>query len=228
MADPRKVLIVDDDPGIVDFISLGLRYEGCEVLCAYTGQQALDIFQRNQLDLVILDWMLPDIEGTDICRKLRSHSDVFIIMLTAKDEVANRVEGLRLGADDYLIKPFHFDELLARMEALFRRRGEDSGTALLTYSSLSINQNNHEVHRLGKQIILTPKEFNLLLLLAKNPRKVFSKDTILDKVWGYDYAGDANIVEVYIGYLRKKLGDPPLIRTLRGIGYVLEKEDIQS
>ncbi|MGE5458943.1 MAG: response regulator transcription factor [Methanobacterium sp.] len=224
MAGPKKVLIVDDDPGIVDFISLGLRYEGCEVVCANSGLQALDIFQKTLPDLVILDWMLPDIQGTDICRRLRSQSNVFIIILTAKDEVANRVEGLRSGADDYLIKPFHFDELLARMEALFRRYGDDSGSELIKYASLSLNLNNHEVYRDGKQIILTPTEFNLLSLLLKNPRKVFSKDTLLDKVWGYDYAGDANIVEVYIGYLRKKLGDPPLIRTLRGIGYVLEKE----
>lgn len=224
MTGPKKVLIVDDDPGIVDFISLGLRYEGCEVFCASNGLQALDIFHRTLPDLVILDWMLPDIQGTDLCRRMRCQSNAFIIMLTAKDEVANRVEGLRSGADDYLIKPFHFDELLARMEALFRRRGDDAGDDLIVYSSLSLNPNNHEVCRDGKQIILTPTEFNLLALLLRNPRKVFSKDTLLDKVWGYDYAGDANIVEVYIGYLRKKLGDPPLIRTLRGIGYVLEKE----
>lgn len=218
----NKILLVDDDPAIIDFISLGLRYEGFEVFIASSGSQAIDLCRQYHPDLVVLDWMLPDIPGTDVCREIRNMSDADIIMLTAKDDIPDRVQGLKAGADDYLVKPFHFDELLARIEARLRRKNGPKSSGIVRYLSLTINRDTYEVTRDQNRIVLTPTEFKLLLLFAEHPRQVFSKDMILDKVWGYDYTGDTNIVEVYIGYLRKKLGDPPLIYTVRGIGYVLD------
>lgn len=218
----KKIVLVDDDPAIIDFISLGLRYEGFEVYVAENGVQALSICRENAPDLIILDWMLPDIPGTEVCRELRDSSDVYIIILTAKDDIPDRVQGLKAGADDYLVKPFHFEELFARIEAGLRRSTGHIGSNLVHCYSLSINKETYEVTRDQKSIVLTPTEFRLLLLFAEHPRQVFPKDIILDRVWGYDYTGDTNIVEVYIGYLRKKLGNPPLIQTVRGIGYVLD------
>ena len=222
MSMAKKVLLVDDDPSILDFISLGLRYEGFEVLIAKNGSEALELSCQNKPDLAVLDWMLPDLPGTEVCRQLRADSDIYIIMLTARDDIPDRVEGLKAGADDYLVKPFHLDELLARIEAGLRRQNKQNVSNLVSFLSLTINRDTYEVNRGYKRIVLTPTEFKLLLLFVEHPRQVFSKDTILDRVWGYDYTGDTNIVEVYIGYLRKKLGKPPLIYTVRGIGYVLD------
>ncbi len=222
MAGVQKILVVDDDPVITDFLRLGLSYEGYQVITAVSGLEGLNLAQTQTPDLIILDWMLPDMDGIEICKKLRSSSDVLIIMLTCRDDVPDRVEGLGSGADDYIVKPFHFEELLARMQALFRRRGIQAYNSEVQFMSLLINKDSFAVERNNQPIVLTPTEFKLLLLLAENPRKVFSKEQIIDRVWGYDYAGDINVVEVYIGYLRKKLGNPPLIHTVRGIGYVLD------
>lgn len=222
LAGVQKILVVDDDPVITDFLRLGLSYEGYQVITAVSGLEGLNLAQTQTPDLIILDWMLPDMDGIEICKKLRSSSDVLIIMLTCRDDVPDRVEGLGSGADDYIVKPFHFEELLARMQALFRRRGIQAYNSEVQFMSLLINKDSFAVERNNQPIVLTPTEFKLLLLLAENPRKVFSKEQIIDRVWGYDYAGDINVVEVYIGYLRKKLGNPPLIHTVRGIGYVLD------
>lgn len=218
----KSILLVDDDPAIIDFISLGLRYEGFEVFIAGTGSQALNICRENNPDLIVLDWMLPDIPGTDVCRAIRDSSDVYIIMLTARDDIPDRVQGLKAGADDYLVKPFHFEELFARIEAGLRRSIGYSASNIINCYSLVINKDTYEVTRDVKPLVLTPTELRLLMLFAEHPRQVFTKDIILDRVWGYDYSGDTNIVEVYIGYLRKKLGNPPLIQTVRGVGYVLD------
>lgn len=217
------VLIVDDDPGIIDFLSLGLRYEGYAVDSAASGSLAYERARATPPDVVILDWMLPDIPGPEMCRRLRALSDPAILMLTAKDEVADRVAGLRAGADDYLVKPFHFDELMARIEALLRRRGQSYNKEMLQYADLTLWPSRRESHRGQDRLALTPTEFDLLHLLMRHPRQVLPKETILQIVWGYDFGGDASVVEVYIGYLRRKLGEPPLINTVRGVGYVLEE-----
>lgn len=218
------VLIVDDDPGIIDFLSLGLRYEGYAVESAASGNIAYERARTTPPDLVILDWMLPDIPGPEMCQRLRTLADPVILMLTAKDEVADRVAGLRAGADDYLVKPFHFEELLARLEALLRRRGHSSGSRdVLQFADLNLWPSRRECHRGQERLALTPTEFDLLQLLMRHPRQVLPKETILQNVWGYDFGGDVSVVEVYIGYLRRKLGEPPLINTVRGVGYVLEE-----
>ncbi len=218
-----KVLIVDDDPGIIDFLSLGLRYEGYMVDSAATGGLAYERARAAPPDLVILDWMLPDTSGPEMCQRLRTLADPAILMLTAKDEVVDRVAGLRAGADDYLVKPFHFDELLARLEALLRRRGQSYSKGILKFSDLSLWPSRREARRGQERLALTPTEFELLHLLMRHPTQVLPKETILQDVWGYDFGGDASVVEVYIGYLRRKLGEPPLINTVRGVGYVMEE-----
>jgi DNA-binding response OmpR family regulator len=222
-AKPRiNVLIVDDDPGVIDFLSLGLRYEGYAVESAANGSLAFERARAMPPDVVILDWMLPDTSGPEMCQRLRTMADPAILMLTAKDEVSDRVAGLRAGADDYLVKPFHFDELLARLEALLRRRGKSHINDTLKFSDLSLWPSRREAHRGQERLALTPTEFDLLHFLMQHPHQVLPKETILQNVWGYDFGGDASVVEVYIGYLRRKLGDPPLINTVRGVGYVLE------
>ncbi|OPY58293.1 MAG: Response regulator MprA [Pelotomaculum sp. PtaU1.Bin035] len=217
------VLIVDDDPGVIDFLSLGLRYEGYSVDSAANGSLAYERARAAPPDVVILDWMLPDASGPEMCQRLRTLADPAILMLTAKDEVADRVAGLRAGADDYLVKPFHFDELLARLEALLRRRGQSYGKDMLQFSDLYLWPSRREARRGQERLALTPTEFDLLHLLMRHPYQVLPKETILQNVWGYDFGGDASVVEVYIGYLRRKLGEPPLINTVRGVGYVLEE-----
>lgn len=218
-----KVLIVDDDPGIIDFLSLGLRYEGYAVDSAASGGLAYERARAAPPDVVILDWMLPDISGPEICQRLRTLADPTILMLTAKDDVADRVAGLRAGADDYLVKPFHFEELLARLEALLRRRGQAYNKDVLQFSDLRLWPSRREAHRREMRLALTPTEFELLRLFMQHPYQVLPKEVILKNVWGYDFGGDASVVEVYIGYLRRKLGEPQLIHTVRGAGYVLEE-----
>lgn len=220
-----SILIVDDDPGIIDFLRLGLNYEGYLVTSAVNGNEAIERLKGANPDVVVLDWMLPDVQGPEMCQRIRSKSDTAILMLTAKDEVGDRVVGLRAGADDYLVKPFDFDELLARIEALLRRSGKSTGRDLLQFMDISLSPTRHEVYRGDRRIQVTPTEFDLLCLLLRHPRQVLPKETILQNVWGYDFGGEANIVEVYIGYLRRKLGDPSLIQTIRGVGYVLEEEE---
>ncbi len=229
-----QVLVIDDEQGILDFIELGLQYEGFQVQTATNGTKGLELALQNRPDLIILDVMLPGIDGMELCRRLRAFDDVPIVMLTARDEVADRVQGLNLGADDYLTKPFSFQELLARVRAVLRRRSGSENTRgainpnglsiepPLEYADLTMDATSHEVKRNGQLIELTLREYNLLLLFMRHPRQVLSRDIILEKVWGYDFVGDGNIIEVYVRYLRQKLGEPNPIQTVRGVGYVFK------
>jgi len=216
-----NILIVEDDPAIVSLVSLGLRYEQYNVIVADNGQVGLQLFEEHKPDLIILDWLLPGIDGITLCRMIRSQSDVPIIMITARDAITDRVNGLETGADDYLVKPFHIDELIARVHARLRRR--HPADTELTFQDLSLDPKTYEVYRCRHPIELTSTEFKLLNYLMRHPRQVLSKEQILEEVWGYDFQGDANIVEQYIRSLRQKMGQPPLIQTMRGVGYVLRE-----
>jgi two-component system response regulator MprA len=212
------VLVVDDEAGIVDMIALGLKYEGYRSACAADGPAALESAQRLQPDAIVLDVMLPGLDGKDVCRRLRAVSDVPILMLTARDAVPDRVAGLDAGADDYLVKPFAFEELMARLRSLLRRRQPPPGSTL-AFGGVSMDVRTREVTRDGKELRLTPTEFDLLATFLRHPRLVLSKEQLLEHVWGYDFGGDDNVVEVYVRYLRTKLGEPRLIQTVRGVGY---------
>jgi DNA-binding response OmpR family regulator len=216
----RRVLVVDDEETIVEFLTMGLTYEGWTVVAAMDGQAALDVAQRERPDLVILDVMLPGLDGMTVCRRLRDHSDVPIIMLTARGELEDRVAGLDGGADDYLVKPFRFQELLARIRAVLRRRAP-AMHSVIAVGDVRLNRDTREVDRAGSGIELTQREFDLLELLLDHPRQVLSRETILNRLWGYDFVGDTNVIDVHIAALRRKLGDNEhtLIRTVRGIGY---------
>jgi len=225
MAGPRlKALVVDDEPSIVDFIKLGLGYEGFEVKTARDGTTGLELARSFNPDVIVLDVMLPGMDGMEVCQRVRAQSDAAIVMLTARDELQDRVAGLDHGADDYVVKPFRFEELMARIRAVLRRRGA-TRQPLLTVADLSLDQDSREVRRGERLIELTPREYDLLKLFMFNPRQVLSKESILERVWGYDFEGDANIVEVYVRYLREKLEDipPKLLQTVRGVGYVLKE-----
>jgi DNA-binding response OmpR family regulator len=217
-----RILVVDDEEVLVDLISTGLRYEGFEVVVATDGPAALAQAAAFQPHLVVLDWMLPGLDGLTICQRLRAQSDVAILMLTAKGELEERVAGLDGGADDYLVKPFKFQELLARIRAILRRHNL-SLRRRLSVGEVQLDRETHEVWRAGQPIELTPREFELLAVLMAHPRQVFTRAMLLDRVWGYDYAADPNLVEVHISALRAKLGDTArqLIRTVRGVGYTL-------
>jgi len=220
-----RILVVDDDPEIVSFIKRGLIYEGYSVDTAVDGTEALTKARDKEPDLVILDIMMPGIDGVEVSKRLRQASDVPILMLTAKGTVADRVEGLDSGADDYLVKPFAFDELLARVRALLRRRQPREGE-VLRFSDLSLDTATREVRRGNEIIELTAQEFDLLELLMRHPRQVLIRDRIYERVWGYDFGGESNVIEVYVSYLRSKLeasGRPRLIHTVRGVGYVLKE-----
>ena len=214
-----RVLIVDDEQGIVDFIKLGLRYEGFAVESAGDGQKALIAISNFKPDLVILDINMPRMDGLEVCRAV-SGTDMGIIILSARDTAQDRVEGLTVGADDYLVKPFQFEELLARIRAVLRRR-RPTGGEILKVASLTLNDGTREVYHGERLIDLSTREFDLLKLLMQHAGQVLSRDRILDQVWGYNFYGDENNVEVYIRYLRQKLGDEDrqLIQTVRGIGY---------
>jgi two-component system response regulator MprA len=214
-----SVLIVEDDPAIVSLVSLGLRYEHYHVIATDNGLNGLQLFEEHKPDLIILDWLLPGMEGIKLCRIIRLQSDVPIIMVTARDAIQDRVDGLETGADDYIIKPFNIDELIARVHARLRRR--HPGDTVLTFHDLSLDPKTYEVYRSRHPIELTSTEFKLLTYLMDHPRQVLSKEQILEEVWGYDFQGNANIVEQYIRSLRQKIGQPPLIQTIRGAGYVL-------
>ncbi|GCE26204.1 DNA-binding response regulator [Dictyobacter alpinus] len=234
-----KVLVVDDEDNIIELIRLGLRYEGFQVEVASDGEQGIALAQRIDPDLVILDVMMPGIDGLEVCRRLRSNPttrDVPVLMLTAKDEVGDRILGLQTGADDYLTKPFDFYELLERIKAILRRQsrskssqrensGEDAAQ-VLQFGDLRMNTATREVTRSGRQIELTATEYNLLHLFMSHPRQVLDRQTILNRVWGYDFLGETNIIEVYVRYLREKIEESPssprLIVTVRGVGYVLK------
>jgi DNA-binding response OmpR family regulator len=217
-----RVLVVDDEEVIVDLISTGLRYEGFDVAVAIDGQAALAQAAQFQPHLVVLDWMLPGLDGLEVCQRLRAQSDVAILMLTAKGELEERVAGLEGGADDYLVKPFKFQELLARIRAILRRH-HLSLRRRLSVNDVQLDRETREVWRAGQPIDLTPREFELLEVLLMHPRQVFSRETLLNRVWGYDYVADPNLIEVHISALRAKLGDTDrqLIRTVRGVGYTL-------
>lgn len=231
-----KVLVVDDEENIIEFIRLGLRYEGFQVESASDGEQGITAAQRINPDLIILDIMLPGIDGLEVCRRLRSNPitrDIPILMLTAKDEVRDRITGLRTGADDYLTKPFDFDELLERIRAILRRSHPRTGSGsdenngqVLEFADLKLNTATREVMRGGRLIELTATEYNLLHLFMSHPRQVLDRQTILNRVWGYDFLGETNIIEVYVRYLREKIEDSPssprLIQTVRSVGYVLK------
>jgi DNA-binding response OmpR family regulator len=217
-----RVLVVDDEQVLVELLSTGLRYEGFAVEVAEDGLAALDLAARFQPHLVILDWMLPGLDGYAVCQRLRAQSDVAILMLTAKGGLDDRVAGLDAGADDYLVKPFKFKELLARVRAVLRRH-HLSLTRRLTFGDLAVDRETREVWRADQPIDLTPREFDLLELLIAHPRQVFTRETLLNRIWGYDHVADPNVVEVYISALREKIGDKDrqLIRTVRGVGYTL-------
>ncbi len=225
----EKILIVEDEERILQFLRRGLAYEGYRVLTAVNGTEGLQVARDNQPDLVILDWMLPEIEpgldGLEVCRRLRAASDLPIIMLTAKESVSDRVMGLDAGADDYLVKPFALNELLARIRALVRR-AKTEAPEILTFADLRLDTGTHQVFRGERVVELTAKEYELLELFLRNPRQVLTRDLIYDRVWGYDFGGESNIIEVYVRYLRQKTeteGEPRLIYTVRGVGYVLRE-----
>ncbi len=219
------ILVVDDDPEIVSFVKRGLAYEGYAVDTAGDGIEALAKARDREPDLVILDIMMPGIDGIEVSKRLRQAGGVPILMLTAKGTVADRVAGLDSGADDYLVKPFAFDELLARVRALLRRRQPKEGE-ILRFSDLSLDTATREVKRGSEAIEFTAQEFNLLELFMRHPRQVLKRDRIYERVWGYDFEGESNVIEVYVRYLRSKLeagGQPRLIHTVRSVGYVLRE-----
>jgi DNA-binding response OmpR family regulator len=221
-----RVLIVDDEPLIVQMLSIALGYEKFDVSVARTGLEAIQQASLVKPDLIILDWMLPGLDGIEVCRRLRNAGDVGILMLTARGEDEDQVLGLEAGADDYLIKPFTLPVLLARMKAILRRRGINLDTTLRA-GDVALDRQTRKVQRGERQVDLTPREFDLLEMLLSHPRQVFSREAIVNRVWGYDYFGDTNVVDVYIRYLREKLGDEErtLIRSVRGVGYTLEPSD---
>lgn len=218
---PLRILLVEDDPAMVALVGLGLKYEGFEVVSASNGLDGLRLAQEHKPDLYILDWMLPGLDGITLCRRLRAINETPIIILTARDAVSDRVEGLDAGADDYMVKPFEIDELLARVRARLRRKRPDQHQ--ISFADLTMLPDQHEVTRADESISLTATEFKLLQYFLRHPRQVLSKEAILEDVWGYDFGGDANIVEQYIRSLRQKLGEPQLIQTVRGVGYALRE-----
>jgi two-component system, OmpR family, response regulator len=222
---PPRVLVVDDEPSIVDAVATALRYEGLEVDEAATGREALAIATRVEPDLIVLDWMLPDIEGIEVGRRLRTQGlDAAILFLTAKDAVENKVEALRAGGDDYVTKPFSLAEIVARAHAILRRTSSALPGDVLRFADLVLDETRHEVSRGDTIVPLTATEFSLLRYLMLNPRRVLSKSQILQNVWRYDFGGNTNVVETYVSYLRRKLDatGPPLIKTIRQAGYMLE------
>jgi two-component system response regulator MprA len=225
---PERILVIEDEERIAQFLKRGLIYEGYRVDVAYDGSSGLEMARDQLPDLVILDWMLPGLDGLEVCRRLRAASNVPILMLTAKDEVPDRVTGLDAGADDYLVKPFDFDELMARIRALFRRVQPSSRPEVLKFIDLTLDTGTHRAQRGERFIDLTAKEYELLELLMRNPRRVLTREMIFDRVWGYDFGGESNIIEVYVRYLRQKTeekGEPRLIHTVRGVGYVLREDE---
>jgi two-component system OmpR family response regulator len=223
-----RILVVDDEPSIVDAVATALRYEGFEVEEATNGKDALAAVARNEPDLVVLDWMLPDISGLDVGKRLRERGfKTAILFLTAKDAVENKVEALRAGGDDYVTKPFSLAEIVARVQAILRRTQSELPGDVLQFADLVLDEQRHEVFRGDTRVELTGTEFSLLRYFMLNPRRVLSKTQILQNVWRYDFGGNSNVVETYVSYLRRKLNKcgPPLIRTVRQAGYMLELGD---
>jgi two-component system, OmpR family, response regulator len=221
-----NLLVVEDDPNILELLSASLRFAGFEVKAVGDGATALDAAAKARPDLVVLDVMLPDLDGFEVIKQLRQdRGRVPVVFLTARDATDDKIRGLTLGGDDYVTKPFSLEELTARIRAVLRRTNGDSGSPRLTFADLELDEETHEVRRAGNLVQLSPTEFKLLRYLMLNPNRVLSKAQILDHVWNYDFRGDDNIVESYISYLRRKVDNvsPRLIQTLRGVGYVLRK-----
>ncbi|HEV8192252.1 MAG TPA: response regulator transcription factor [Ktedonobacterales bacterium] len=217
-----SVLVVDDEPNIVEFLRMGFEYEGFVVHVATDGPEALRSALAVHPDVIILDIMLPGMSGLDVAQRLRTASDAAVIMLTARDAVDDRVTGLDSGADDYVTKPFAFKELMARVRAVLRRKGKTLDR-LLSFADVTLDRETRVVIRAGREIELTPREFELLELFMMHPRQVLTRDVILSRIWGYDYVGDENVIEVFVRHLREKLDDipPRLLQTVRGVGYAL-------
>ncbi|MBO0812608.1 MAG: response regulator transcription factor, partial [Microlunatus sp.] len=222
---PIRVLAVDDERSLTELLSMAMRYEGWQVTTAGSGGEAVRAAREVRPDAIVLDMMLPDFDGLEVMRRIRTEDpDVPVIFLTARDAVEDRIGGLTAGGDDYVTKPFSLEELIARLRGLLRRSGAGSAReeSSLVVGDLVLNEDSHEVYRAGDEIHLTATEFELLRYLMRNPRRVLSKAQILDRVWNYDFGGQANVVELYISYLRKKIdaNRSPMIHTMRGAGYV--------
>ena len=219
----ERILIIEDEDKILQFLQRGLTYEGYRVVTATDGASGLALARSEAPDVVILDWMLPGLDGLEVCRRLRAAGPTPILMLTARESVSDRVLGLDAGADDYLVKPFEFDELVARVRALLRRARPEAAD-LLAFGDLRLDTGTHQAYRADRPIELTAKEYELLDLFLRHPRQVLTREVIFDRVWGYDFGGESNIIEVYVRYLRQKTeggGEARLLHTVRGVGYVL-------
>ncbi|WP_336774055.1 response regulator transcription factor [Paenibacillus sp. MMO-58] len=227
----QHIMVVDDDEKITSLLRRSLAFEGYEVSTASNGMEGLKLLLTADPDMLILDVMMPQVDGWEVCRRVREGgSTVPILMLTAKDDISDRVKGLDAGADDYLIKPFALEELLARVRALLRRKSDridESSSNKIVFDDLALDLDSREAIRSGRRIELTAKEYDLLLLFMQNPRRVLTRDAIMEKIWGYDFSGESNVLEVYIAMLRQKLeegGAKRIIQTVRGTGYVLRGE----
>ncbi|HUN23588.1 MAG TPA: response regulator transcription factor [Anaerolineales bacterium] len=226
MAKHPRILVIEDEVRITNFIRRGLSMEGYTVDVAHDGVTGLDMAQANQPDLLVIDWMLPGMDGLEVCRRVRAETNTPIIILTARDSVSDKVQGLDAGADDYMVKPFDLDELSARVRAQLRRLSP-SQQDVLTFSDLKLDTGTRQAFRNGRSIELTAKEYDLLELFMHHPRQVLTRDVIFDRVWNYDFGGESNIIEVYVRYLRQKTeenGESRLLHTVRGVGYVLRED----
>jgi two-component system OmpR family response regulator len=230
-----RLLVADDEPGILELLSVSLRFAGFEVATATNGVDALNTARSFDPDLLVLDVMMPGLDGFEVAQRLRSDGDTTpVVFLTAKDATEDRVQGLTLGGDDYVTKPFSLEEVVARIRAVLRRtRGAappERPPARLVYADIVLDDDTHEVWKGDREVELSPTEFNLLRYLLQNPHRVLSKRQILEHVWSYDFGGDGNVVESYVSYLRKKVdtGEPRLLHTVRGVGYVLRQPKAPS
>jgi two-component system OmpR family response regulator len=224
-ASPHRILVVDDEPNILDVLSMALRFQGFEIETAATGEQALAAAGSFKPQLMVLDIMLPDMEGFEVARRLGAQrAEIPIIFLTARDATEDKIRGLSIGGDDYVTKPFSLEELVARIRTVLRRTGQaDADTSRIDFEDLSLDDDTREVTRAGAPIDLTATEYRLLRYMMLNPRRVLTREQILNHVWDYDFGGDARVLETYVSYLRKKLDThgPSLIQTVRGVGYAL-------
>ena len=221
----ERILIIEDDDLILKMLRRSLVYEGYQVDTAVDGEGGLNLLRDNKPALVILDWMLPGMDGLEVCRRIRELGNQPVLMLTAKDTLENRVQGLDAGADDYQVKPFELDELLARIRALLRRTQVERAP-VLTFGDLALDTSTRQATRKNRVIMLTAKEYDLLEMFMRHPRQVLTREIIFDRVWGYDFGGESNVLDVYIRYLRQKLegdGEVRLIHTVRSVGYVMRE-----
>lgn len=227
----KRILVIEDEKNIASFLKMELEYEGYEVHNSYDGKEGLDNAINNEYDLIILDLMIPYLNGLEVCRRIRKSKTTPIIMLTARDSVMDKVSGFQMGADDYLVKPFAIEELLARIEALLRRvKSVVENSNIVEFKDIVINIESRTVTCAGEEINLTTKEYELLLYLIKNKNKVLTREFLIENIWGYDYDGENNVVDVYIRHLRSKLNNNDYIQTVRGVGYVVRwyEKDIRK